>query len=493
MLDFRKSFLAAAFLTLGSGSAFAQFPGFVSTLSCIAQSAGTPSIRAEGVAELVGDILITCNGGTSTAPDRILPQLNIQIFSQPSINITSRVLTGGGNNIEFSEALLFIDEPTPDKQRPCGTAGLYPHSVPNGSGQTIIAGVCGAIAGTGTGFNTYDTITGLSPAAPAIAGEPTWRGNTYQARRSGTNSLLWQGIPFDPPGTSGARVLRITNVRVNASQLGVPAGSQATVAMLVSTSASGVFANAFGGGPIALPITNPTPTVAIAQTSLDFNVADPQTCLQCEPANTDFVGDNSKALNSKGAPCDSVMGNLRFTERFPTVFRRRSIRLPIGDSDARLAHLATTPNLSQDSLGTIYQTETGFYKQASTSNWPSALQNGTVAVGTSDGALGLADHGTRLIVRFSNVQSGLAIWLRGINPINTLQGGNLNTGIRTGTLTLTTSDSNGGGAFNYPGTGGAPAGLGYTVNAVSIVGGTGQLAFEVANADTTTIEPFGRL
>jgi hypothetical protein len=485
MLDFRKPFLALAVLALGATSAFAQNP----PLSCIAQSAGTPSIRAEGVAELVGDIIVTCNGGNPVASNRALPQLNIQLFSQPSINITSRILTGGGNLIEFTEALLFIDEPTPADQRPCGST-LYPHSITPATTQTIIAGVCGAHAGspTSNGIGTYNPATAAPTLVDGTVNYPTQRGNTYQARRAGSNSLLWQGIPFDPPGSLTSRILRITNVRVNASQLGVPAGSTATVAMLVSTSASGVFPGPLGGGPIALPITNPTPTVAVAQTSLDFSVADPQTCLQCESGNTSFFGDNSKALNAQGTKCDSVMGNLRFTERFPTVFRRRSIRLPLGDADPRVAHQSPAPNEAQDVLGTIYQTETGYYKPAATANWTSPLQNGTTSVGTSDGALGLADHGTRLIARFTNVQNGLQIWVQNIVPINTLQGGNLNTSTRTGTATLTSTDANGAGAFNFPGGAASPSGLGYSVNQVSIVGGTGQAVWEVVNADTTAIE-----
>ncbi|MBM3736007.1 MAG: hypothetical protein FJW39_09500 [Acidobacteria bacterium] len=276
MLDFRKSFLAVAALALSSGTVLAQIP-----LSCVAQSAGTPSIRSEGVAELVGDIIVTCNGGTPTAADRALQQLNIQVFTQPSINITSRILTGGGDRIEFTEALMFIDEPSPAGQRPCGSSA-YPYSTTPATTQTTIAGVCGAHAGTGTGIGTYDIATPAPTLSSGAVNYQTYRGNVYQARRNGNNSQIWQGVPFDPPGTLTTRVLRLTNIRVNASQLGVPAGSVAAVALLVSTSASGVFPGPLGGGPIALPITNPNPTVAVAQASLDFTVANPGTCPQMQ-------------------------------------------------------------------------------------------------------------------------------------------------------------------------------------------------------------------
>jgi hypothetical protein len=93
MLDFRKSFLALAVLAIGAGPAFGQLG---QPLSCTAQSAGTPSIRAEGVTELVGDVLIQCNGGTPAAANENLRQVNFQIFTQPSINITSRTLASAG-------------------------------------------------------------------------------------------------------------------------------------------------------------------------------------------------------------------------------------------------------------------------------------------------------------------------------------------------------------------------------------------------------------
>jgi hypothetical protein len=185
------------------------------------------------VAELVGDVLILCNGGTPTAANENLRQVNIQVFTQPSINITSRLLGSAGVG-NFSEALLFIDEPAPSDQILCGST-TYPYSVPPGSGQTLISGNCGAHSGTGTGIGTYsasvapnNVICGVNSQGQNVLCATT-RGNAYQARQISANSLIWQGIPFDAPGTQTTRQVRLTNVRVNASQLGVPAGSQAAV------------------------------------------------------------------------------------------------------------------------------------------------------------------------------------------------------------------------------------------------------------------------
>jgi len=467
MLDSRKIFLALAVLMIASVSASAQV---ILPLSCVAQAAGTPSIRAEGVTELAGDVLIICNGGTPKAFNENLPQVNIQVFTSPSINITSRLLTGSSpGTASFSEALLFIDEPTPSKQTICGSTA-YPYSIPSGSGQSIISGVCGNHLGSGTnpaGIGTYD------PDNPSLLGGT--RGNTYQARQPAANTLIWQGVPFDPPGSLTSRILRLTNVRLNASQLGVPSGAQASVSLVISTSASGV------SNPIALPITNPAPTVAIAQNSLTFSVVDADTCLQCENANKDFFNDNSKVLGGTTS-CDGDIMRLRYQELFPSVFRRRNIA---GGGSVT----ATTPPTPENQyvLGFPFETETGYYrKDANGSRWESTVLNGSKVSGDSSGTLGLADHGTRLIARFNNVQNGIQIWVENDAPVVSIQGGNLSSTVATGRARLTSTDANGAGTFSATST--TTSSPGYPVNQVSVVGGTGSAVWEIINADTTAIE-----
>ena len=91
MLDFRKLFLTVVALALFASMAMAQVVAFEPPLSCTAQAAGTPSIRDNGVTELVGDVLIICSGGRPRPRNEVLPQVNIQIFTSPVINITSRI------------------------------------------------------------------------------------------------------------------------------------------------------------------------------------------------------------------------------------------------------------------------------------------------------------------------------------------------------------------------------------------------------------------
>ena len=476
MLDFRKSFLALATLAIGAGSAFGQVQ---QPLTCTAQSAGTPSIRAEGVTELVGDVLIQCNGGTPAGANENLRQVNFQIFTQPSINITSRLLAGAGTG-NFSEALLFIDEPAPALQTICGSAA-YSYSVPVGSNQTLISGNCGAHSGTGTGIGTYNpnvaanTVIIRDPVTNAVLLQgATQRGNAYQARQISNNSLIWQGIPFDPPGTLTSRVIRLTNVRVNATQLGVPAGSQAAVQLFISTSASGV------SNPIAVPITNPTPTVASATPSLTFTVADAQTCLQCESANKTFAGDATAALAAKGSACDGVLNVVRFEESsFPTAFHRRN--------DARPTSFNPPVPTRQDTLGIIYQTESGFMKDTSNGDrWPLVAANNSSVAGNSGGSLGLADHGTRLTARFVNLQNGIQLWVEATTRISSNQGGSgVPTTLTTGFARLAVTDQFGGGPFQAATTGSSQLG---GIAQVSIVGGAGQATWEVIETDTTAFE-----
>ena len=110
MADFRKWFLAFAVvaLLLGMGStANAQIGLQTPAFNCTANAGNPTIVRAEGLTELVGDMLLNCNGGTPTLAGAQIPLSNVTIFL--NTNVTSRLL-GSGN---LSEAVLMIDEPFP--------------------------------------------------------------------------------------------------------------------------------------------------------------------------------------------------------------------------------------------------------------------------------------------------------------------------------------------------------------------------------------------
>ena len=182
-----------------------------------------------------------------------------------------------------SEALLMIDDPAPANQSYC----------PAGGGCSTINGV----GGTGPGVD-YSTTNNI------------WQG-TY----IGPNQIRWLGVPVDPPGTQSTRIIRITNVRVNANQLGVGGGLiPSQVIMFISAT-----------GTTSLPINNPQQIVGYVQDGLTFS-ADGMTALQCEGVKE---GDT---------------GSVEFDERFATAFK------PRGDV--------------QDIPGQINNTETGFYNSS---------------------------------------------------------------------------------------------------------------------------------
>jgi len=91
MADFRRSFIVLAALalllgTVGIASAQSQF-------TCTANSATPPLVRGEGITELTGDLLLTCQGGTATPEGVTVPTANIQIFLNTAI--TSRLFCPG--------------------------------------------------------------------------------------------------------------------------------------------------------------------------------------------------------------------------------------------------------------------------------------------------------------------------------------------------------------------------------------------------------------
>src|SRR5689334_14836319 len=109
MADFRKWFLAFAVLALIAVPASAQIITVGGALQCVANGGVPPILRAEGLTESVGDVVLNCTGGTPTAPGANIPQVNVQVFL--STPITSRLTST--SNAQWSSALLMIDEPSP--------------------------------------------------------------------------------------------------------------------------------------------------------------------------------------------------------------------------------------------------------------------------------------------------------------------------------------------------------------------------------------------
>ncbi len=390
-----KCALVASLLLAALSPVFAQGQPPV---QCTATAAVPPLVRAEGITELVGDLVLNCTGGVPSAPGSTIPQVNIQVFL--NVNITSRLL-----NDPFSEALLLIDDPAEANQRVCSP------------------GPCPATGVGGAGINY---------AAPV----PTTIANVYQGRQTGANSVTFLGVPIDPPGPGRTRVIRITNVRGNATQLGVTQTLvPRTVVMFVSVS-----------GSTSLPLSNPQQTVAFVQPGMDFHVL-----------SSDSFGLLSEVTGQVGVrlnPCTSFSQMvLRFEEKFPSAFAPRGTPAPGTNYDQD----SSPAPAKQDTPGGISFNESGFYNPS----FPS---------GFGLNRAGLADAGTRLMATFNNIPAGVTvsveIYERGVYPSR---------------ARLVATDSTGAGPFVA-----ASADRG----SLTPVNGTATAVWEVLKSDPQALETF---
>jgi hypothetical protein len=324
MVDFRKSFLLLAILLAVGSIASAQIvnPAF----QCTANAGVPPIVRAEGIAELVGDVVLNCTGGSPTPITVPVPQVNFRIFL--NVNVTSWLLDDNNEN----ESLLIIDDPAPSQQRAC--------DIP-------IDPTCRLF-----GVGGEPGINYAVPGASSNAGQDVK--NVYQGTWISPNQVEWLGVPIDPPGTQSTRIIRITNVRANANQLGVSGTLiPSSISMFISAT-----------GTSSIPINNPTQIVAFVQDGLTFSATDDD-YLQCE--------DNKEEDN----PCNADL-YLSYKENFATAFKVRGTR-------------------DQSEPLIVFNTESGH----TNSTW---LSNNAGVVDA-----GYASQGTRLLARFNNVPAGVTV------------------------------------------------------------------------------------
>jgi len=327
-----RFFVMTALMCIGGRGLTAQPPVNQQAFTCVA-NAGTPVIvRVEGITELVGDLLLNCTGGAPTPLGLPVPTANIKLLL--NANISSRTLSGS-----YTDALLLIDEPKPNIQ----SATAPPVSTP--------------VLGTGNGVGTYSG--GIL------------RPNVYQARQAGLNAVEWDGVPIDPPGTTGERIIRVTNVRANANQLGLSS-------TLIPTQIVGFIQ--ITGAPF-ITINNPQQTLAFVQQGLSVAARSPDgknttqaNLAECSSSH------NVGSFASPPSPL-SPDGQIWFTEGSNGTFQPRSAAQPY------------VP-------GTIYNSETSFYN-------PALVQNGT----RGDLTQGLADFGTRLKATFNNIPNGARLFV----------------------------------------------------------------------------------
>jgi hypothetical protein len=256
--------LAVAMLALLSISpANAQAPQTLGTISCVATA--TPvTVRAEGIAELVGDIVLTCTNLVPAAGGTFRNYLTTNIsVSLAAVNVT--------NNINFGQ----------------GTNVLDTSLIVNGN-NTIDLGSGAFVAGT------ESTPTPTFPLAGSGLDERFQR--PQYGVLAASNRVEWNGMQFPVPGAPNSIAtppadcagdftntptgcfpfttnIRITSMRANASQLGVP--GQATFPSTQVTAFVSIT------GETLPPITNNVLNVAVPLLGLLTDVDGAVAGLQC--------------------------------------------------------------------------------------------------------------------------------------------------------------------------------------------------------------------
>ena len=364
MADFRRWIPVLAVIAIIIGTATTA--SAATALSCIAGGAVTPPLRSEGITELTGDLVYNCTGGVSTAVGVQIPRVNIQVFMNNPLAITSRLIGEG------DEALLLIDEPTEADQNLCTTpllgcamAGVGPESVAQ--------------------QNDYK------------GGIDSGRFSVFQGVPGALNSVVFNGVPIDPPGTALGtdglplvRVIRITNIRVNASQFHGVTGLTPVTASVSTSPSSTLPINQQAIQTIGFILPGllggqPTFTNKPQPGGLSF-----QQCFESRTFDPDGDGSFTTFVDA---------GTVTFTEGFGTSFKTRTIGDGLNDD----LHTGATVVATQDVPGQFYNTETGFY-------------NPNLGLGGDPGGAGLADFGTRFKVTFTNVQAGVTITGPGVGP-----------------------------------------------------------------------------
>lgn len=321
MVAFRKMspMLALAGLLLGSSALEAQVVN-QAPLQCIANAGVPPVVRAEGLTELVGDIVLTCTGGNPNAP--FLANFQVAL----NTNITSRILSGS-----LTEGLLLIDEPagTSNPAAPC----LSPNADANRTGVLDTGGFSGGAAPCNVGTNV--------PGGIQRGTYNAFRGQIQTTGANLRNALLWTGIPVIPPGTAAgtSRIFRFTNIRANASIIGAP----------TTLIPNQIFAFVSVSPSNTLAIDNPQQTVAFPQRGLAFSAT------PC--GNSPF----SQCVGQSLAGAST----LNFTEGFPTAFKTR----------IDVAQENSVP-------GVVYNTESGFVRSSWNTADGNAVNIGRADFGT---------------------------------------------------------------------------------------------------------------
>jgi len=401
MADFRKWILALTVLVLFAGLASAQVntgSGGGSNLTCTANAAVPPQLRSEGYTELTGDITLNCTGGNTPGTPGSLAGSTIQtanITVYLNGTVTSRLLSTSNTLPQASEALLMVDEPGSGLP---GYGPSVPLTVCTSSNQS--ANACNEIVGFQGGQTAVSCAVASPPVGcfvPVQAATPTSAGwNAFQGTVN-ASSVTFFGVPVLAPGTTGTRVFRITNIRVNAN--GITGGGSIPANVVAAVSIS---------GSTGVPLNNPQLTTGFIAPSLLTDVrafgggsapgGQLTQTLQCNnPQNT---AGNGTILGQADLRFREQFGTAWKTRVMPSTFTGPGISPPLNPQAG--GGTGQSSSAIQNVPGYTYSSESGFIVPALTGG------NNTA---------GLADFGTRMFATFSNIPTGMTVYVSPTNII----------------------------------------------------------------------------
>ena len=250
--------LSANLLNLGvpfEASSPAPVDGDPGLVTCSVTSV-PPLVRAEGIAEIVGDIVVLCTGTSPLGLPITAPFVTMDIFVSLNTEITNNVNFGAGSDV--TDAVLVINENN------C--------TAPSSVGATLEG--CGA-----ADPRVQDPQFGRLGAKNRLE----WRGVRVPvpgAPADGDPVDCFAGLPAVPPGAPASgclpftTTLRITSVRANpAGTFGVP--STPTFPSTQITAFLGISAHGFS-------VTNNVMNVAVPILGRTVGFSEPATGLLCQ-------------------------------------------------------------------------------------------------------------------------------------------------------------------------------------------------------------------
>jgi hypothetical protein len=328
-------------------SARAQIPSVgLGTIVC-QSTAVPPVVRAEGIAELVGDVIVTCSNVpgplSSTVEGQLRNRITTNVSLSLNVNVTNNRDFGAGTSV--TDAVLVVNENNCFVPSAVGSAGASP--------------VPFAIAG-------------------CIGTDPRFQAPQFGTLAGAGNRLEWNQVDFPVPGSSASGVavdcasspvacfpfvttVRITSVRGNASQLGVPDEASFPSTQIIAF----------------LSITGPT-TISVQNNQL--NVAVPILGLIVGGPDGDRSVSGNQLLT--GLQCvtqdafdDPLTTWIQLTEGFATAFKTLGV-----------------PTFAAGQT----QWESGYFAPGSGKNYSGGIEGG-------------ATQGTRFLLRFVNIPEGVEL------------------------------------------------------------------------------------